>query len=593
MAKAIGEVRPSQLISTFGPGAILDLPTLSVTVAGLEHWDVSDIDLVDEPRLLKVLNINRIYSPPVKDRPRQNPTIPAMVFPRYLLCPLCRRLEPCDHFQYDESEGEYVCKDGNCTGKGKAVAIPARFLVACSHGHMDDFPYGSYLHAGSGTCSSTVFKLRDSGRTGSIYDLTVECAVCGKKRNMGDAFLPGQSPVGACTRERPWLGQGATDAQCNAPVRVLLRGASNLWFPVVKSALSIPPFSSNIHVQLGKVASRISDKVDSPQKLEMWLDMTDVPELEGFTPKQLWEALQQRRSADASEENILYGEWLKLRAEYNAAAKEEFETHKEPVPDPWTKWLDGLYRVERLKEVRVLRGFTRIDPLTLGAVADEDSVSEQPQIAPLSQNPQIGWLPGVVVRGEGIFLELSEKKLLEWEEWPSTMRAAGHLTTAHKRWLKDRKLPEIPFPGVRYVLLHTLSHALMRQLGLECGYSSTALRERIYCATGKNPMAGILIYTASADSEGSLGGLVELGRTQRFGDILLQALRELTLCSADPLCSEHAVTGRSSLNGAACHACTMAAETSCERSNSYLDRSLVVPTLSVKDVAFFKDATLS
>jgi hypothetical protein len=592
MAKAIGEVRPSQMISTFGPGAIVDLPTLSVTVAGLEHWDVTDVNLVDEPRLLKVLNISRIYSPPVKDRPRLNPTIPAFVFPRYLLCPVCRRLEPHDHFQYNADDGEYLCKAPDCTGKGKATAIPARFLMACSHGHMDDFPYRSYVHQGSNTCASETFKLRDNGRTGSIYDLTLECASCSKKRNMGDAFLPGKNELGKCTASRPWLGTGVSDAECNDPtVRVLLRGASNLWFPVVKSALSIPPFSSSIHVQLGTVASRISDKVDSLAKLEMWLEMTEVPEIAEFSAAQVWEALQQRRNAEATEENILYSEWLKLRADYNAAAKEEFETRKETVPDRWQPWIKGLYRVERLREVRVLRGFTRIDPPTVGLDPDGGN-GEQPKIASLSQNPHIGWLPGIVVRGEGIFIELREDKLNQWET-EQTHLAEQRLTSAHKRWLKDRKSPETPFPGVRYVLLHTLSHALMRQLSLECGYSSTALRERIYSATGNSSMAGILIYTASPDSEGSLGGLVELGKSDRFEQILLQTLRELTLCSGDPLCSESAVAIRSSLNGAACHACTMVAETSCERSNSYLDRSLVMPTLSVTDVAFFKDADLS
>jgi len=148
--------------------------------------------------------------------------------------------------------------------------------------------------------------------------------------------------------------------------------------------------------------------------------------------------------------------------------------------------------------------------------------------------------------------------------------------------------PDEEFPGVRYAMLHTLSHLLVRELALECGYNAASIRERIYASTdGDKPQAGILIYTAAADSDGTLGGLVELGKPENLGRLLTQALARAGICSSDPLCSEHDPGKDRSLHAAACHACSFVSETSCERGNRYIDRALVVPTLEIADAAFF------
>ena len=127
---------------------------------------------------------------------------------------------------------------------------------------------------------------------------------------------------------------------------------------------------------------------------------------------------------------------------------------------------------------------------------------------------------------------------------------------------------------------------LMRQLSLECGYSSSALRERLYCAEGDKPMAGILIYTATSDSDGSLGGLVDQAVPDRLGPLLMDCVRSAEFCAQDPLCAHAEVGAHAHLNGAACHACVLLAETSCECGNRLLDRSLVVQTVAKSDLRF-------
>ena len=199
-------------------------------------------------------------------------------------------------------------------------------------------------------------------------------------------------------------------------------------------------------------------------------------------------------------------------------------------------------------------------------------------------------MPGIDQRGEGVFLKLSEAAIAEWEQRAPVVELHKRHTAAQREWYAARDMHEPHERPARYLLLHALAHLLIRQFGLECGYASTSLRERIYCGTGSDPMAGILIYTASADSEGSLGGLVEMSRAELLGPMLKRALEASKLCANDPLCADREVSATGTqLNGAACHACLLEAETSCEVGNNYLHRSVLAGTLRSTDTAFVGD----
>jgi hypothetical protein len=201
-------------------------------------------------------------------------------------------------------------------------------------------------------------------------------------------------------------------------------------------------------------------------------------------------------------------------------------------------------------------------------------------------------VPTSEVRGEGVFVQVAEEAIQGWLQQVTNRDA--EFFEAHRRWRTIRGLPpHEAYPTMRYVLLHSLAHALIRQFALECGYTTASIRERIYShpPDGEHePMAGVLLYTAAPDSEGTLGGLVSLGEPQTLGRHLDQALEAMELCASDPLCAEHHPYRDSlTLHGAACHACLFLPETSCERGNKYLDRAVLVPTLERGDLAFFKD----
>lgn len=376
----------------------------------------------------------------------------------------------------------------------------------------------------------------------------------------------------------------------------MLRGASNAYFPIVESALTIPPHADNqAYEVLPDMEDFLTEITSLDDLIANWRFCKDAKE-RGITPEQLWTAWQNKQGITKGDaQDLYYPEWLELLKGSQSDGKYDFETFEQEVPPLFRNHIGKLIQVRRLREVRVLAAFTRIDPpadaTTL--LSEDEDVKPTSSRASLTKVKRPTWLPGVMVRGEGIFLTLNEERLKAWEE--RVEAAVGkHMREAYDQFCEDRNL-EVPppFPGVRYVLLHTLAHSLMRQLGLNSGYSSTALRERIYCRTteesGDKKMAGLLIYTATPDSEGSLGGLVEQGETHKFGAALWQALQDAQFCSSDPLCAEHDMKDHGDLNGAACHACTLVAETSCEKSNRFLDRSFLVPTVAGRGMAYFEE----
>lgn len=231
--------------------------------------------------------------------------------------------------------------------------------------------------------------------------------------------------------------------------------------------------------------------------------------------------------------------------------------------------------VDRLREVNALVGFTRVDPPDeLGGLDQLD------QLVRISRaNPTC--VPAGEVHGEGIFIQLNESVIANWERSVGVQRRYALLELAHQQWRTARNLaPGTGMPDIRYVMLHTFSHLLIRELAFTCGYNAASLKERIYAyADDHQPMAGVLIYTAANDTDGTLGGLVELGTTDAFGLVINRALSRARVCTSDPLCAEHRPTTDGSVHLAACHACTFLAETSCERGNKYLDRALLVPTI--------------
>lgn len=597
----VGDLRPSQLLHTFGVGAVIDLPELSAIVSGIDDWPVAHADPVTEERLLAAVRqrlgpqVAALRTPPYTPE-SPNPFeftatigVPVVPFPRWLRCPRCRLLAPIENGLFQLREDRYrpdrVRYIHDCTTRGRPpTALAARFLLACRNGHHDDFPWIEYVHRGA-PCERPTLQLTELGAGGQAAEIEVRCTNCNANRRMSDAFgpaAPGELP--RCRGRHPHLGTASGD--CDQEPRTILLGASNSWFPVSLGVLSVPS-RAGVLDQLVEDRWAVLQEIDSPGTLAYALKRDpELVALREYAPDDVWDAIESRRAGGAGadgSEDLRAPEWEVLSKPLHAPSSEDFRLAVRPVPRGFGKEIAEVVLAERLREVVALVGFTRVE-------APGDAEPEELSApAPISRTAP-HWVPCAEVRGEGLFLRLPEAAV---EEWEAAYEASGRvrlLQDAHIAWRRRRGLdPTHGWPGTRYILLHTLAHALIRELALECGYGASALRERIYATrSGGSPMAGILLYTAAPDSEGTLGGLVGLGEPDQLGRLLGQAVEHARLCSADPLCAEHDPVADGSLHGAACHACQFAAETSCERGNRYLDRAALVTTFAVDGLGYFE-----
>jgi hypothetical protein len=370
----------------------------------------------------------------------------------------------------------------------------------------------------------------------------------------------------------------------------MLLGASNAWFAVTRTVLSIPA-SSDVVGQL--VADHWSILANVRTDAELPNLLRYVPELkrfEGHDVAAVWAAIEARRAAVTAstpagpiDRDLVGPEWQVFTKPSDALAGEDFKLVSTRVPEGFDAWFERTILVERLREVTALIGFTRLD----------GPDAESRNVAPISRHRPT-WVPAAQSRGEGIFLRLREDRVGQWENQVAGTPRMEALRRAHHDWRKRRGIdPAAMWPGERYVLLHTLSHALINELALECGYAAASIRERIYAeAPGgeRPPMAGILLYTAAPDAEGTLGGLVSLGRPEFAGPVLTRAVRRMRLCTSDPMCADHCPGEHEDvLHGAACHACLFVPETSCERGNRYLERGALCETLASAGIGFLKE----
>jgi MrfA Zn-binding domain len=558
-----GAVRRSQLVTTYGVGSIVALGDESFMVAGIDRWGISDPNL-HEPRLERELMVSGFVVPPATDRG----DIPVVRFPRWYSCPKCKLLD--EHRRLTTFESN-VCGDCNRT------LVPSRFVMVCPRGHIDDFPYMRWVHEGRPSAGVThTLSIEAHGATASLRDIEIRCS-CTRTRTMDKAFDKfALRDVTRCFGNRPWLGR--EQEECDQPVRTLQRGASNVWFGSHRSVISIPPWSDAAFQLLDRHWDIF--RALAPTALEQAIEAVGLTAGTNFTTADLVEAVQERKrrqegvEGPSSEEEIRRDEYRALNVGQGDTVGSQFAAHEATRSPSLSEVISDVMLVTRLREVRALQGFSRILP-----------PGGPETLAPLfSTDP--GWRPAIEVRGEGLFLVLDQAGLEAWEQQENVVSRIRELNHRYadraRRWGQEPDRVITP----RLVLVHTLAHALIDQLALDAGYPAASLRERLYVA---DDMQGFLVYTASADSAGSLGGLVAQGESARLEQAITWAVARASWCSADPICVETEAQGADGLNLAACHACTLLPETSCEEMNILLDRALLVGAPEDPSLGFFAD----
>jgi hypothetical protein len=525
-------------------------------------------------------------------------------------------------------------KKAECTSCGSKM-IPVRFVAACQEGHIQDVPFREWVHNGPVPDDRKTHELvyNTGSGSGDLGSIVIKCS-CGlskslagimnirknensvfdsalarigfsseDKHEFSDTNKNNSNPLGQyCRGHQPWLGQeGISTAQPHrVHLQVLIRGGSSIHYSNIVSALFLPKVSEGTIEYVEKAISGFDGGIEklrqyheqdnSNMLLGVVLENTAVVKNKLISKDELLAAVLlelNKKSSDIqinNEEDLRqeeYGYILQGRNSENSdfkAVKKTFENYEDAAF--LNAFFESVVLIEKLKETRVFTGFSRIVP---------DKSDRSKKMQQLSAKP-VTWLPAYEVYGEGIFLEFNSEKMDRWAKENETYFHA--LTGRYHLAMQKRKADyERRDVNISFVMMHTFAHLLIKRLCFSCGYGSSSLRERIYFKSGpENRMNGILIYTSSGDSEGSLGGLVRQGKEQFLGKLIRDAVEDARWCSADPVCSDIGQSsgqGPDNINGSACHNCCIVPETSCEEFNMLLDRTMMTGKIDNPSAGYF------
>lgn len=608
MAFSQKPMRRSQLISPWGVGAIVPFPDdESLMIAGLDMWRYNSPEdfLIKDERLQKRLGIKELRWPPdfrdqKSDQRNYNLKIPAVKFPRWHYCPFCGTMQQLGYYTNKAYCDGYPWEHGrSCTTKKRyrRKLIPERFVVVCPEGHIDDFPVAEWLHQDPDhpyNPESCRIRRSTGGTSAALTGVFYECS-CGVKRSLAGGTRPGAlKKIGyKCKGTKPWLGMEKDDDDpCGSDeVKVLQRGATNVWFADTRSSIHIPTDAETSSRRIVGILDQYFDILRSNRVNgeinRGFIDMlasshyVDADELYEATVRKLEniEGLPEI-TEDMSEDDYRLAEY-KVLVKSSGGDTLDFHSKNYSILNYYPdihRYFNSISLVPKLRETRAFIGFSRLEPNTM-------DISGRKKMLRLGTG---GWLPAIEVYGEGIFFEFNPEALKEWAGREDVKKRISKLDRAYHA----SKYGEHAVGKLRpeFVLIHTFAHLLISQLSFECGYGSSSIRERIYCEKTSNncEMFGVLIYTASGDSEGSLGGLVRQGEKGRIEDTIISAMKNAAWCSSDPICIQSGGQGPESCNLAACHNCALLPETCCECGNRLLDRGLVFGTLEKPGMGFFQ-----
>lgn len=623
-------VRAAQAVLQYGVGAMVDFPSQTLMTAAPKYWNDQIVRIHDE-RLEKSLGV-QYFGMPAGGKNRDG--IAYARFPEWYFCPKCRRFQPLSKWiaEFDKKAKEQEKTNNRNMSrrlycpKDRVELVVARIVTVCKRGHINDFPWVKWTHAKNRggpkpICANPQLTFTTSPvASEGLEGLSLKCTTCDASATLKDAFNDGifeqldekteNRYYFTCEGRHPWKNE--TDV-CPCYPKVLQRGSSSVYFPVTASSLVIPPFSDIINTRIdnsslyeefrneinGFLKARNKNRLTADDFEELVQEAIQeysekIADNIGCKRDQVREILSRRMSSGeeinydtgsieyrAAEFDALSGRASVTGTDYDDFKRVGTDIKKYDIP-----FVKSISLIEKIREVQVMLGFSRISPFSASMIADEGLNSKFVSVREVKDN----WYPGYNVYGEGIFIEFDEDAINRWRSGNGTLEKRVKMLQENydKSFIGRQHKREI---SGKFLLLHTVSHLLIKQLSFECGYNISSLKERIYCgeaAEGKE-MAGILIYTASGDSEGTLGGLVRQGRYDTFPRIYRKAIESAVICSNDPVCSLSNGQGRDSLNLAACYSCCLLPETCCEEFNVFLDRGVAVGTYDNKKLGFFHE----
>lgn len=599
-----GQLRQSQLITSFGPGSMVDLPDFSVLIGGLETWSIGGDEII-EPRLIEKLK--SLFDPPLLSLKLHNPPpdpddssapqtgITAWQFPEWFIT------QDFEKEKTGASGRARLLVHRRMLTKGKFIddsrtkrsVVPVRFVRACRNGHIGEIDWYEFAHGGKTDCRRQMW-FEERGTSGDISEVWIRCQ-CGHGEMSMSAAIENRQSLGYCDGKQLWLGPNVRE-QCSELNRLLVRSASHAYFPQLMSVISLPDRNETLRDAVETVWDFIGEVTDL-EMLKYERRKAKVHKaLEDYGDEEVLSEIKTRRGQSIeNQKSIKQAEMETLIASKDELGNDKPDGNffartlpKEVWNKPWMESVQKIVLVHRLREVMAQVGFTRFEAVSPDIDGELEIGVRRALLA-----REITWLPAIENRGEGVFIQFRKEAVQQWVAREDVIARGTRLLNGYQAWKTEHGGVGKKFVEagglLPYVLFHSFAHLLITSVALECGYPASSIRERIYAIPEVG--YGVLLYTGTSDAEGTLGGLIQVGR--RIHEHIRNALEMGELCSNDPVCAQHESANqheRRYLHGAACHGCLLISETSCEQHNEFLDRALVVPTVDNLGVEFFSMA---
>lgn len=624
MAKYI-ETQTRKVLSVYGGvGSIIETPKGAMEIEAFDKWPFFQYDLhentesrITDNRLLKRLrhkkgfpNLQEFVQVPPNVSNTKNKSVPnnekevisATYFPKWMYCNNCEKfnhikkwwegwektlskysernirerfIPPKCYYCYDEAKKKTF--KNNKRRRFYYELEQVRFIMVSPSGEVADLPWDRWPTADKnikeensdiGTiridfenycCENQDLRYLKSTKFADLSGIRIECKNCGRKNTLSGLFGLRLSVYGK-------------EEIFSKPV---IRTSNSVYYPILINSIYLP-------------TQREIDN-DDQQAIKEWLS-------EGEDIEFIFKALRKKYTREKLEqfiksevENEFEPEHEYRLKEYNFIVDPENTEFKEinlcfkrqDIGDLLNFGFDNLTIVKRLKITTVQTAFTRQEPLDKDQFLSGETteVKVEPKYTSKWEN-QTAYLPAVESFGEGIFLSLNPENIDKWiyNSFKTVAEFQERIIAIQKNVQASEFITKGRFDDKEYlakfILIHTLSHLIIKELEFLCGYPAASLNERLFI--DKNNMQGILIYTV-AGTEGSYGGLISQGNLKHFKRILQSALFRAKDCSSDPVCY-NTIDGQGvgGLNMAACYSCTLLPETTCEEFNCFLDRALLV-----------------
>lgn len=579
-------VRFSHLTSYHGIGAVVrGTEDRLMVLVDTRYWtDKQDENTTKEipyvKRITTALNIDKeLHLPPEAKETYKGLSgacLPAVLFPRYATCKKCGLLhnQPWKKQEIALEEKVY-CISNECNG----ILEQVTWCVVSNKGHLAEVPWHTICHIDSDVkCEADYDSEYLTLTTNHNGKRIVRCLRCSSKQSFEK-----NKKLNHINQKQPWIFEGSPVLEEADKVEVLEVNNPGVYIPERVNALVIPPESRISQ-------STVVDKLYRNSKFCREIDLIKNPlrrngKIKTMASELKISASEIKQALKEIKEGYPYIDDFSVSDLY----EDEYKAFLEPLKDQkededfvtdhlTTKWKDLLslevpkelksivsvieqvVSARRLREIQVFKGFYRI------------SSEDQKNLVPPDITGESNWLPAIELFGEGVFFTLDQVILEKWEcvlgVIERTDKIKQRYENAQINFFQDIEITP------RFILLHTISHLLIRELEASSGYPAASLKERIYCSKAKK-MAGILIYTAVPDIVGSLGGIINSAEPTTLLTILDNVFKKARWCSLDPVCTEHEGQGPAWLNRAACHACSLIPEPACEYGNVFLDRVFI------------------